>query len=239
MGLFGLALQRRAEAAEAEVLRQWQRAEGLKTELGHARGVRRVAGILARESVALQNMLADAIQERDMSEVAYADARAEVLSLDGTRRDLARQNDMMAQDMQILANDRKELGQQVSDLEESLSWHTTKLTEAEAHYGKFSDAAFKTKEDLEDKVKEWKAAHDNAVAQNKQLMDQLTQAQRNDTRDPETGRFVSEPDPEIDLSVCDCECGCRAPLPEDFVFKVPCCYSCGINVHMGPPAGAA
>ena len=43
------------------------------------------------------------------------------------------------------------------------------------------------------------------------------------------------PVPEIDLTVCDCECGCRAPLPADFVFKIPVCDVCSMNVHMAEP----
>ena len=49
---------------------------------------------------------------------------------------------------------------------------------------------------------------------------------------------ASKPDPAFDLSVCDCECGCRAPLSDDFVFKIPVCYTCSMNVHLDNKANA-
>ena len=41
-----------------------------------------------------------------------------------------------------------------------------------------------------------------------------------------------EPLPELQLEFCECECGCRAFLGKDFVFKIPVCEVCSMNVHM-------
>ena len=44
---------------------------------------------------------------------------------------------------------------------------------------------------------------------------------------------ATKPSPSpMQLEHCECLCGCRADLGPDFVFKIPVCGSCSMNIHL-------